>query len=86
MLASLFASCKERAQTTKPTLENSTESIYASGIVKSKGQYQAYASISGIVDRVYASEGDSVKIGSPILSVSNTIQRLSEENAEPMKN
>lgn len=82
MLAALLASCKERAQTTKPTLENITESIYASGIVKSKGQYQAYASISGIVDRVYASEGDSVKIGSPILSVSNTMQRLSEENAE----
>ena len=59
-----------------------TKSVYASGIIKSENQYQAFASVNGIVENVYISEGDSVKIGTPILSISNEAQKLNKENAE----
>ncbi len=77
----LFA-CKSKVEKIKPTIESISESIYASGIIKSENQYQAYASVNGIVENVYLSEGDSVKIGTPILSISNEAQKLNKENAE----
>lgn len=81
LLLFLF-SCKSKVEKIKPTIEPISESIYASGIIKSENQYQAYASVNGIVENVYVSEGDSVKIGTPILSISNEAQKLNKENAE----
>ena len=77
----LFA-CKSKVEKTKPTLESISESIYASGIVKSKNQYQAFAMVNGIVENIFVSEGDSVKKGDAILSISNQTQKLSKESAE----
>ena len=77
----LFA-CKSKVEKIKPTIVPISESIYASGIIKSENQYQAFASVNGIVENVYISEGDSVKIGTPILSISNEAQKLNKENAE----
>jgi multidrug resistance efflux pump len=74
--------CKSEVEEISPTVESISESIYASGIVKSKNQYQAYATINGIVEDVFVVEGDTVNKGTPILSVSNEAQRLSKENAE----
>jgi HlyD family secretion protein len=77
-----IASCKEEVDTIKPTTQSITESIYASGIVKSKNQYQAFAIVNGIVQDVYLSEGDTVKKGTPILLISNKTQQLNKENAQ----
>ncbi|WP_237144411.1 hypothetical protein [Pontibacter pamirensis] len=35
----LFVSCTEEQETTQPTVENISESVYASGVVKSQNQY-----------------------------------------------
>jgi multidrug efflux pump subunit AcrA (membrane-fusion protein) len=75
-------SCKSKIEKTKPVRETITESVYASGVVKSRNQYQAFASVNGIIDTLYVMEGDTIKIGSPILSVSGHTQRLNMENAE----
>ncbi len=77
---SLF-SCKSKVEKIKPTIESISESIYASGIVKSKNQYQAFANVNGIISQVYVVEGDSVKKGTPILSIVNEAQQLNKENA-----
>jgi HlyD family secretion protein len=66
---------------TKPTIEPISESIYASGLVKSKNQYEAFVTVSGTINHVYVNEGDTVKVGSPILSISNKTQKLNTENA-----
>ena len=76
-----FYSCFHKDQKVKPTVESISESIYASGVVKSKNQYQAYATVSGVINRIFVSEGDTVKKGSPILAISSEIQRLNKENA-----
>jgi HlyD family secretion protein len=75
-------SCKSKVEKTKPTLESISESIYASGLVKSKNQYQAFVTISGTIDHVYVDEGDTVKVGMPILSISSETQKLTNENAK----
>ena len=77
----LFA-CKDKVEKIKPTEESISESIYASGIAKSKNQYQAFAIVNGIIENIFVTEGDSVKKGDPILSISNETQKLNKENAE----
>ena len=78
----VFLACNHKVQKIKPTVESISESIYASGILKSKDQYQAFANVNGIINDVFVTEGDSVKKGEPILSISNETQRLNKENAE----
>lgn len=78
----LAFSCKSKGEMIKPGYEAISESIYASGIVKSNNQYQVFASVNGIVDEVFVDEGDAVKKGSLILKISNETQRLNKENAE----
>lgn len=58
-----------------------TESIYASGTVKSRDQYEVAATVNGVIEVVYVEEGDTVKAGTPLFSISNDLQRLQEENA-----
>lgn len=83
IIAILFlAACKSKVEKIKPTVESITESIYASGIIKSKNQYQAFATVNGIIESVFVSEGDTLKKGTPILSISSETQKLNKENAE----
>lgn len=74
--------CKDKVSKIKPAIEDISSSIYASGLVKSKSQYQAYAAVSGIVNKVFVREGDTIKKGDAILSISNVTQQLNKENAE----
>lgn len=56
--------------------------MYASGILKSKNQYDAVAPVNGIIKQIFVSEGDLVKAGTPILSIASETQKLNKENAE----
>ncbi|MCX6180559.1 MAG: HlyD family efflux transporter periplasmic adaptor subunit [Bacteroidetes bacterium] len=82
LLPLALASCKSDVDIIKPSVESISESIYASGIVKSKSQYQAFASVNGIIENIYFEEGDTLKKGDTILSISNETQRLNKENAQ----
>jgi multidrug efflux pump subunit AcrA (membrane-fusion protein) len=75
-------SCKSKTEKIKPTISSISESVYASGIVKSKNQYQAFPTVNGIIETIFVKEGDSVKAGTPILSISSQAQKLNKENAE----
>lgn len=77
----LLFSCKSKVETTRPSNETISESIYASGIVKSKNQYDVFSRANGIIDQIFVQEGDFVKVGTPILSISNQSQKLTKENA-----
>lgn len=78
----LLASCKNKEIKIQPAKEKITESVYASGIVKSKNQYQVFASVNGIVTKVFVSEGDLVKKGTPLMMLSNITAQLNTENAK----
>lgn len=80
-LMSLIISCKKRQENIKVTAENITESVYASGIVKSKNQYDVFSTISGLIERVFVVEGDPVKVGDPIFQIVNKTADLNTQNA-----
>lgn len=75
-------SCKSKEEKIKPTIESISESIYASGTLKSKDQYQAFATVNGIIENIFVTEGQMVKKGDPILSIYNEAQKLNKQNAE----
>lgn len=74
-------SCSDNREIVRPSVETITESIYASGSIKSDDQYQVYPTVNGIVEKVFVEEGDLVKPGQPLFAISNGIQQLNKENA-----
>lgn len=74
-------SCAEKQVKTSPKIENITESVYASGIVKSTNQYKVFATVSGLIERILVKEGDLVKRGSPIMKIGSETAQLNKENA-----
>jgi HlyD family secretion protein len=77
----LFVACGTKQEKIKPIVKSISESIYASGTIVSKNQYKAFSTVSGIVDKIYVSEGDSVVVGTPLLFISSKTQQLNKENA-----
>jgi len=77
----VLGACKSKQEKLQPVKEKITESVYASGIIKSKNQYQVFSSMNGLVSVLHVTEGDVVKKGDPIISLSNTTAALNTENA-----
>jgi HlyD family secretion protein len=77
----LFVSCNRKKETITPELKDITESVYASGIVSSKNQYEAYSKVNGIVNKISIKEGDYVKKGDLLMSIENPSVKLSVDNA-----
>ena len=77
----ILAACHDRREKTRPGMEKITESVYASGIVKSRDQYEVFPATAGLISVVLVTEGDIVRAGDPILHITNTSARLNMENA-----
>jgi len=78
----LLSSCKKKQEKIQPTIENITESVYASGIVKSNQQYQVFSKASGIIKQILVTEGDEVKKGDTLIIILNETATLNTENAQ----
>jgi len=81
LILCLALACKDRREQTYPLRGPITESVYASGIIKSVDQYHVFANASGLVAVVLVTEGDLVKKGDPLMKLSDTTARLSEDYA-----
>lgn len=81
LLLIVLTSCKGKQNKVKPFYSAISESVYASGSVKSNQQYEAFATVNGVIQDIYLEEGDSLNIGTPILSVANEVPQLNQENA-----
>ncbi len=77
----LLAGCGDKAERVQPVWSAISESVYAAGTVKSGRQYQAFASAGGIIQTVLVREGDSVRVGTPVLSIASDVPQLNQENA-----
>ncbi len=75
-------SCKKKVEKISPVEEKITESVYASGIIKSNNQYQVFSIVNGLVKEVLVAEGDVVKKGDAIIRLSDVTARLNNENAQ----
>jgi len=78
----LLVSCKHKQEKTQPVVQDITESVYASGIVKSENQYQVFATVNGLIKQVLVTEGDMVKKDQPIISIVNETSELNRQNAQ----
>lgn len=74
-------SCKTKTETITPEIKNITESVYASGIIKSKNQYEVFSQLNGILKKIYFSEGRHVKIGDPLFQIENKNSKYAIDNA-----
>jgi RND family efflux transporter MFP subunit len=77
----LGSSCKRKYETIFPTEENISESVYASGIIKSKNQYQVFSTVNGIISNILVKEGDKLKKGDPVFRITNFAAEINTENA-----
>ncbi len=80
LLLTIF-SCKQSPEKTSPVVESISESVYASGVVKSENQYQVYSTVSGLIQEILVNEGDRVKKGDPLMKILNEPSKLNADNA-----
>ncbi len=78
---SFLSSCGDKQVVISPVIQDITESVYASGVIKSVNQYEVFATVSGLISDVFVDEGSPVDIGSPIVLIRNDAQKLMAENA-----
>ena len=78
----LFATCAKEEEKTLPVLSSIIESVYASATIQPDSLYSAFASVNGIVDRIFVEEGDLVNNGDAIMQIINSNPKLVSENAK----
>ncbi len=77
----LLAACNNDSTGIKPMRQQITEAIYASVTVQPDSLYQAFAVVSGIIDRVMVVEGDVVSKDQELIRIRNEAPELNLENA-----
>lgn len=77
----LGLSCSKQQETIFPTQTGITESVYSSVTIQPDSLYQAYAAVSGIVERNLVEEGNPVTHGTPLVQIINNAPKLNTENA-----
>jgi HlyD family secretion protein len=78
----ILHACQKSPSKIQPTISDISESVYASGMVKSKNQYEVFASVNGIVKEILVKEGDSVDTGTPIIKIFNKPSALNARNSQ----
>ena len=53
-------SCKDKLEQTKPTVGDVTESVYASGIIKSENQYTVFSTVTAILNKIDVEAGQTI--------------------------
>lgn len=82
LMVMLFASCENDTEKTSPVLQSISESVYASGLVKSKSQYQVYSTTSGLIGAILVKEGDMLRKGDALMRITNETSKLNNDNAK----
>lgn len=77
----LLVACKKKPEQTQPLVENISASVYASGVIRARNQYQVFTTVPGIIQDIPVTEGDMVKKGDVLLRLVNVASKLNTENA-----
>lgn len=81
LFVSLLFSCSNKSDIIRPEVKNITESVYASGAIKSENQYEVHGKVNGPIEKVFVGEGSLVKKGDPIFQLDNKNLKIATENA-----
>jgi HlyD family secretion protein len=82
LLSYIIASCTGKLEKTAPQSTGITESVYGAGIIRARNQYQVYPTVSGIIDKIYVTENDLVKKGSPLMLIADRPSKLNRQNSD----
>jgi multidrug efflux pump subunit AcrA (membrane-fusion protein) len=82
ILVTILQSCHTRQAIIHPQIENIAESVYASGIVKSIDQYEVFAPVNGLIQKIFVAKGDTVRKGDVIAQVVSETARLNTDNSK----
>ncbi|MGL2963455.1 efflux RND transporter periplasmic adaptor subunit [Flavobacterium sp. RSB2_4_14] len=78
----LVVSCsKKEGEEIQPTLGTITESVYASGVIKSENQYTVYATVSGVLQKINVTAGQTIVAGQTLFQIESDKASLNTENA-----
>ncbi len=77
----LLNGCLDQGERIKPKISTVTESVYASATVKAQDQYEAYSTVTGILDTILVRPGDRVKAGDLLMQIDNRIAGLNSRSA-----
>lgn len=78
----ILVACQKKVEVVKPTTQNISESVYASGAIKAQNQYQVFAMANGTIQEVLVAEGDYINMNTPLFIISNQTSKLNTENAK----
>jgi len=82
ILIPLLVSCsKKENDTIQPTKGTITESVYASGVIKSENQYTVYSTVSGVLQKINVTVGQSIVQGQSLFQIESDKASLTTENA-----
>lgn len=81
LIFSIFSCSKKDSEETKPTLGDVTESVYASGVIKSEGQYTVFSTVNGTLQKVNVVAGQSIVKGQSLFELESEKAELNTENA-----
>lgn len=81
LFGTLLTSCAKKTDQVRPTVGRITESVYASGIIKSRNQYEVFSTVSGLVQDIMVTEGELLHKGDAMIRLVNVNARLSIEQA-----
>ena len=65
----------------QPTVGSITESVYASGIIKSENQYTVYATVSGVLQKIKVTPGQTIAKGQTLFQIESDKASLTTEKA-----
>lgn len=82
ILVFIIFSCSNDKDKILPTERLLTESVYSSVTIQPDSLYQAYAIVSGILDKNFVEEGDTVLKDEAIIQIINQAPKLNAKNAK----
>jgi multidrug efflux pump subunit AcrA (membrane-fusion protein) len=77
-----LTACGKPTEKIRPVMESISESVYASGIIKSRNQYQVFSTVGGLIQKIMVKEGDVVKEGDALFVIKNESSKLNAANAK----
>lgn len=77
----MFSCGKKETNEIQPKKGTVTESVYASGVIKADNQYTVYATVSGVLQDINVSAGQSINKGQSLFAIESEKAQLATENA-----
>jgi HlyD family secretion protein len=84
--AGSLAGCKQKTKEVQPQMRQLTEAVYASGTLVPENEYKVVSSADGFLQKAMVKEGDTVKKGQLLFSLSNDNQQVQVSAAAEVLN